>query len=490
MQPWVGVDMPNTTMPQVGTAPEIVYRPARELAAGLKNGELGAEELMQAYLARIEECNPGVNAICTQLPGAEAIDLARAADTRRVRGEDLGPLHGLPIAVKDLSATRGMRTTMGSPIFADHIPEEDSLLVQRLRSAGALVIGKTNTPEMGAGSHTFNPVFGVTRNPWNLARSAGGSSGGAAAALSAGMLPLADGSDMGGSLRNPAAFCGIVGLRPSMGRVPNYPSSMAWQSRMGIEGPMARDVQDCALLLSVLAGPDERDPRSLQDDPACFAGDLRRNFSGARVAWTPDLGILPVESAVVEACERALGNWEDCGSRVEHACPNLGGAMDVFKTLRAVYYGQVGGPLLSEHRSRMKDTLIGNIELGLSLSAMDVAAADAERTRLFHQLLSFFREYDFLVMPTTQVQPFEVETEWVREIEGQVLPNYLDWMSSCCIFSVFDLPAISVPCGFTQQGLPVGLQIIGRPRADYQVLQAALAFEQAAGHGVGRPPCC
>jgi amidase len=470
-----------------GDAGELVYTPARDLARDLASGSLSSRDVMVAYLERIAACNPKVNAICTLLPYDQALQLADEADRRRDRGEALGPLHGLPIAVKDLCATRGMRTTMGSPIFSDYIPNEDSLLALRLKQSGALVIGKTNTPEFGAGSHTFNPVFGITRNPYNLDKTAGGSSGGAAAALASGMLPLADGSDMGGSLRNPAAFCNVVGFRPSMGRVPHWPNTMAWQSRLGIEGPMARDVQDCALLLSALAGPDERDPMSIQEDPGQFRQDLQHDFSGARIAWTPDLGILPVAREVVEVCEKSLQQLQDCGFRVEHHCPDLKGAMDVFRVLRASYYAQAAGPLLAAHRNQMKNTLIENIEVGLQLSGTDITVADANRTRLYLNLLSLFEQYDFLVLPTTQVQPFDVETEWVTEIEGQILPDYLDWMSICCIISIFDLPAISVPCGFTRQGLPVGIQVVGRPRADLDVLRAAYALEQVTAYSKQRP---
>jgi len=474
--------------PDGGKPDPLVYSDARHLASQLANGSLSAREVMQAFLARIESCNPVVNAVCTLLPEEEALRLADEADRQRLAGASLGPLHGLPIAVKDLSQTRGMRTTMGSPIFADHIPEEDSLLVQRLKAAGALVIGKTNTPEFGTGSHTFNPLFGVTRNPYDTGRSAGGSSGGAAAALACGMLPLADGSDMGGSLRNPAAFCNVVGLRPSMGRVPNWPNAMAWQSRLGVEGPMARSVQDCALLLSVLAGPDERDPLSIQEDPGQFTQALDHDFSGSRIGWTPDLGFLPVEREVAAICAGTLAHWRDCGFEIDEACPDLDGAMDVFKVLRASYYAQFGGPLLVAHRDLMKDTVIQNIEAGLKLSATDITAADARRTQLFVNVLRFFQNHDFLLLPSTQVSPFPVETEWVTEIEGQSLPSYLDWMSICCIITVFGLPAISVPCGFTARGLPVGIQIVGKPRADLQVLRAAHALEQATGYGLQRPP--
>ena len=469
-------------------ADTLVYRDAHRLAGQLAAGSLSAREVMTAFLQRIEACNPVVNAICTLLPAEQALALADAADRQRLAGAATGPLHGLPIAVKDLAATRGMRTTMGSPIFADNIPEEDSLLVQRLRAAGALVIGKTNTPEFGTGSHTFNPLFGITRNPWDTGKSAGGSSGGAAAALACGMLPLADGSDMGGSLRNPAAFCNVVGFRPSMGRVPHWPNAMAWQSRLGVEGPMARSVEDCALLLSVLAGPDERDPLSIQEDPAQFRQGLEHDFSGARIGWTPDLGMLPVERDVAEVCAATIPHWRDCGFEIEEACPDLEGAMDCFKVLRASFYAQFGEPLLATHRELMKDTLIENVEAGLKLSATDITAADARRTQLYLRVLAFFEHHDFLLLPSTQVSPFPVEKEWVTDIEGNSLSSYLDWMSICCIITLFGLPAISVPCGFTPEGLPVGIQIVGKPRADLQVLRAAHALEQATGHGLRRPP--
>jgi amidase len=458
--------------------PDLVYTPARELASQIRAGARSAREVMSAFLDRIDACNPDVNAICTLIPREAALALADTADRERARGESLGPLHGLPVAVKDLSATRGIRTTMGSPIFATHVPDADSLLVTRLKAAGALVIGKTNTPEFGTGSHTFNPLFGATRNPWNLERTAGGSSGGAAAALAAGMLPIADGSDMGGSLRNPAAFCSVVGLRPSLGRVPHFPCPMAWQSRLGVEGPMARDVRDCALLLSALAGADERDPMSIHQDPASFRGDLEYDFGAATVGWTPDLGLLPIDPEVVAVCERSLPLWEQCGFRVEPACPDLSGAMVAFKVLRATYYAHFGATLLAEHRHQMKDTVIENIEEGLTLSALDVARADAVRTRGYLALLDFFKTHDFLVLPTTQVMPFDLTTEWVREINGSELTSYLDWMASCCIISLYGLPAISIPCGFSAHGLPVGLQIVGKPRGDLDLLRAAFALEQ------------
>ena len=466
---------------------QLIYRTATVQADLLARGELTAKEVMQAHLGRIAQVNPTINAICTLLPEEDAITLAEEADHRRNSGEAIGPLHGLPIAVKDLSATKGMRTTMGSAIFENHIPEEDSLLVQRLKAAGALLIGKTNTPEFGVGSHTFNPVFGITRNPYDTGRTAGGSSGGAAAALASGMLPLADGSDMGGSLRNPAAFCNVVGFRPSMGRVPHWPNAMAWQSRLGVEGPMARTVTDCALLLSVLAGPDERDPMSIQEDPLQFRQALDYDFAKARIGWTPNLGLLPVATDIIDSCAATLPVWKDCGFDVDNACPDMTGAMESFKVLRASFYAHVAGPLLANHRHQMKQTLIDNTEYGLSLSATDITKADAQRTQLYQNVLAFFEKHDFLVLPSTQVSPFPVENEWVEEIEGVPQNSYLDWMSISCIITVFGLPAISVPCGFTDTGLPVGLQIVGKPRADLDVLRAAYALEQALDYGSRRP---
>ena len=467
---------------------DTAYMPAREIAARLRGGEMSCSELMSATLARIDAVNPRLNAICTRVDDDTALAMAAQMDGAIHSGAAPGPLAGLPIAIKDLSATRGIRTTMGSPIFADNVPTQDSLLVQRLKAAGALVIGKTNTPEFGTGSHTFNSVFGTTLNPWNTDKTAGGSSGGAAVALASGMLPLADGSDMGGSLRNPAAFCGVVGFRPSLGRVPHWPNAMAWQSRLGVEGPMARDVRDCALLLSAMAGPDERDPMSIQESGDPFAGSLDFDFSGWRIGWTPDLGDLPVAAEVALVCASSLPHWRDCGFEVTDNCPDLSGAMDVFKTLRASYYAQFGADLLAQHRALMKDTVIENIEAGITLSGRDITAADALRTELYMRLLAFFEDHDFLVLPSTQVLPFDVTTEWIDEIDGQPLNSYLDWMSVCCVISVFGLPTISVPCGFSADGLPVGLQIVGRPRADLSVLQAAYALEQAMGIGVQHPP--
>jgi len=456
---------------------DICFTDARLLANKIACGELSSKQVMSAFLQQISQLNPQINAICTQIPEHEALHLAEQADETVIKGSKLGPLHGLPIAVKDLMLTKGIRTTFGSLAFEHQIPVEDSLLVKRLKKAGAIIVGKTNLPEFGAGSNTFNKIFGTTKNPYNLDKTAGGSSGGAAAALAAGMLPLADGSDMGGSLRNPAAYCNVVGFRPSIGRVPAWPNAMSWYNRLGTEGPMARNVKDCALLLSAIAGPDPRDPWSIHESGERFLQSLDVDVKGWRIGWTPDLGILPVEKAVINTCEAALLNFEVAGCHIEHEHPDLSGAMDIFKVLRANFYAAQVKSIPRGKYQLLKDTVKGNIALGKSLSADDISNAEIHRTQLTQRFLTFFEKYDFLILPTTQVQPFDHSIEWVNEIEGVKLSDYIDWMSICCMITPFGLPAISVPCGFTDQGLPVGLQIVGKPRADFEVLQLANAFE-------------
>lgn len=476
----------KASIPQA-VAHELCYLDAVELARLIATREVSAREVMSAFLNQIERLNSSVNAICTLIPAEEALRQADRADKALANGESVGPLHGLPMAVKDLALTKGIRTTYGSQVFQDFVPDQDTLYVERLKAAGALIIGKTNTPEFGAGSHTFNKVFGVTRNPYDLSKSAGGSSGGAAAALAAGMVPLADGSDMGGSLRNPAAFCNVVGLRPSVGRVPMWPCAMAWQSRIAVEGPMARNVQDCALLLSVMAGPDPRDPLSLTESPEIFRESLVRDFKGTRIAWSRDLGMLPVARSVADTCEQSLSVFRDLGCDLEAEHPEMRDAMSVFEVLRASYFAQFAGAFLEENRAKIKETAVWNIEQGLQLSAMDLTEADAKRTALYHRMMAFFERYDFLVLPTTQVAPFDCDMEWVQEIEGVGMNTYLDWMRICCVITATGLPAISVPCGFTAEGLPIGLQIVGKPNRDREVLQLAYAFEQATGYGRQHP---
>ncbi len=464
---------------------EIVCRNGRDLAREIRVGRLSCREVMLAHLERIDAMNPRLNAIVSMLKPDVALALADAADRRRVAGEARGPLFGLPMAVKDLVDVEGFPTTSGSPLFAERMATRDSLLAARLRSAGALIIGKTNTPEFGLGSHTFNPVHGVTRNPHDPSRSAGGSSGGAGAALASYMLPLADGSDMGGSLRNPGSFNGVVGFRPSIGRVPGSRSEVGWMARIATEGPMGRTVADTAYLLSVLAGPDASDPLSLPDDPLCFAGNLDADMTGTRIAWTPDFDIYPVAPEVRSVAEAALSAFAAIGAQVEARHPDASGAMEVFKAQRAAAVGPLVRYLEDHHpdwRERVKAAARWNFEQARTLTLDELLAAELERTRIFRRFARFFDDFDFLALPTVQVEPFPVEVEYPTEIDGVEMGTYLDWMASCCVVSITGLPAISVPCGRTRAGLPVGLQIVGPPRADLDLLRLAHAFEAAVGY--------
>ncbi|WP_067970242.1 amidase [Nocardiopsis trehalosi] len=465
---------------------DLTYRSARELAGLLRSREISAREVVQAHLERIEAVDPAINSVVT-LCADRALDEARAADERLAYGADVGPLHGLPVAHKDVHETAGLRTTFGSPLFADHVPDRDELIVERMRAAGAITIGKTNTPEFAVGSHTFNPVFGTTRNPYDPTRSAGGSSGGAAAALAAGLHPLADGSDMGGSLRNPASFTNVVGLRPSPGRVPRHPADLAW-STLGVQGPMARDVADTALLLSVIAGPDPRSPIAVPEPGSVFAGPLDRDLTGLRVAWTPDLGGSVVcERAVLDTLTPQVAVFSDLGCEVAEDAPDLDGAEDVFRTLRAWQFASRLGGLLDTDRDRLKPSIVWNIEEGRRLSGADVARAELRHTELFHRMRVFFERYDVLLLPVSQVVPFDADLEYPADIDGVPQETYLDWMRSAYFISATGCPALSVPGGFTPGGLPVGLQIVGPHLAERRVLEVGRAFEQATGFGRRRP---
>jgi amidase len=463
----------------------LVFRPARELAAELASRGLSAVEVMHAYLAQIERVNARVNAIVTLRPASDLLAEAAAADRKVAAGEALGPLHGLPIAIKDLSLTRGLRTTFGSKLYRNFVPTSDELYVDRVRRAGAIVIGKTNTPEFGAGSQTFNALFGATRNPYDLTKTCGGSSGGAAVSLACGMLPLADGTDLGGSLRNPASFCNVVGFRPSPGRVPRLNARLG--DTLGVHGPMARSVDDLALLLSVMAGPDSRDPLSLPEPGAAFLDVPERDHAGARVAWSERLGRYPVERAVTEICDAARPIFAGLGCEVVDGEPDLDGVDDLFQTLRAAGYAALLGRDFERGRAQLKDTVVWNVEQGLKLEPADLERAARAKAALDARVAEFFAAHEFLVLPTVQVLPFPVEVEWVRAIEGVRMHTYVDWMATCYAISCLESPAISVPCGFSADGLPVGLQIVGRPGADLDVLAIARAFEQATRIGRRRP---
>ncbi len=453
-----------------------VESPAREQVAALRSRVISARELMELHLTRISERNPELNAIVS-LDEERAREGAAAADEALASGAEVGPLHGLPFAFKDTHEVAGWRTTYGSPLLADHVPDRDELLVERVRRAGVVVVGRTNVPEFAAGSHTFNTVFGTTLNPVDPTRSAGGSSGGAACALAAGMVPLADGSDMGGSLRNPASFCGVVGLRPSLGRVPEWPAANHWETT-SVGGPMARNVGDLALLLSVMAGPDPRAPQALGDPGSSFAPPLTGSLAGLRVAVSPSLGgAFEVDDEVAAVVESAGPVLAAAGAEVGSAYPSLPEAEECFRTLRAWHFQARLGALLAAHPDSFKASLADNIRAGEALTGADVARAYAQRTALSHRMREFFTDHDVLVLPACQVPPFPADQEFPTEINGRAMETYLDWMRAAYVITVTGCPAISVPFGSTRDGLPVGLQLVAPHGHDRRLLEIASAVE-------------
>ena len=463
---------------------EICFTPARKLAQLIRNRKLSATEVMRAFIAQIETVNPKVNAIVTFIPEL-ALKKAKELDRKKAPA---GPLAGLPIAYKDNVPTRGIRTTFGSPVYRDNVPKEDHLIVERLSAAGAITIGKTNLPEFAAGSHTFNAVFGATLNPYDLTKSAGGSSGGAAVAAACGMLPFADGGDLAASLRNPGNFCNVVGFRPSPGRVPSWPAANAWNT-LGVLGPIARTVSDAAFLLSAMAGPDPRSPISISEPGSVYSKSLNRKFRNVRVAWSRNLGGLPMDPRVTSVLEAQRSIFADLGCIVEEAEPDFSGATQAFETLRALAFVQNYGELVKTRRREVKDSIIWNVEQGLKLTAEQIARADALRNALYHRMRVFLERYEFLLCPVNQLPPFPAEQEYPMQIAGERMGNYLDWMKSCYYITITGHPAISVPAGFTGDPvpLPVGLQIVGRYRDDFGVLQIAHAFEGATQHWKRRP---
>jgi amidase len=459
---------------------------ASDLIGLLAKRELSAVELLDATAARIAQVNPVLNAIVS-LDLDAARDRAANIDEARVHGRELGLLAGLPLAIKDTEPTKGIRTTFGSPVYRDLIPDQNSAMVDRLVTAGANLIGKTNVPEFALGSHTFNPIFGTTRNPWNPKLSAGGSSGGAAAAVASGMLAFADGTDFGGSLRNPGSFNNLLGLRTSAGRVARYPSHDAYAG-FSVAGPLARSAADAALLLSVMAGPDRRDPLSIPIEGATFLKPLERDFKGVRIAYSATLCGLPVEAEVAAATRRGLARLEQLGAIVEEAEPDLSGADQAFETLRALGMASQYATLLKSRRQDLKDTAVWNIEAGMRLSIDDISRASASRTRLFHSMRRFLERYQYLVAPVSQVSPFAVEINYPEVIEGHAQENYLAWMRSCSRITITGHPAMSVPGDFTSTGMPVGLQVVARLQDEWSLLQLAHALEQVGNVAGRRPP--
>ena len=461
---------------------DIVFATARQQRAAIASGQISAQELLSAHLAQIARTNPAVNAIIT-LDAEGAMAHAGHIDALLARGVDLGPLAGIPIVHKDLTAAKGLRFTSGSPIHADRIAEHDSVVVHNLKAAGCVTIGKSNVPEFGAGSQTFNPIFGATRNPHDLTRTSGGSSGGAAAALACGMVPLADGSDMGGSLRNPAAFCGVVGFRPSPGVVANPDS---W-SPLAVDGPMARNVADVALMLSALAVYDPRAPQSVPVDTRGLRDFDALSLKGKRVAWSLNWGDLPMEPALVAVLAQQRQRLVALGCIVEDVCPDFTGARESFQILRALGFETGNGPLLDTHRHLLKDTVIWNIEAGRALTGSQIAHGQRLQQQVFLGMQQFMQRYDLVIGPTTQVLPFDVTQPYVTQINDQQLATYVDWMMSCAYITMTTHPAISLPVGMTATGLPVGMQVVGRFRDDVNLLRMAATIESSIDQQQFRP---
>ena len=442
---------------------------------------------MEVHLRQIERINHKVNAIVTMVPEAELMAQAQAADEAVVKGNSLGALHGLPVAVKDLVDTKGIRTTHGSPLFKNHVPDRDALVVERMKNAGAIVIGKTNTSELGMGSQTFNPIFGPTRNPYDLTKTCGGSTGGGAVALACGMAPIVNGTDMGGSLRNPANFCNVVGIRPSPGRVPNDPwTQLAWLT-LSVSGPMARNVADCALLLRVLAGYDRRSPIAIDQPGSQFLQPLGgRSFKGARVAMIRDLG-LPWEPEVRAAFNAQRKVFESLGCVVEEAEPDMTDANECFVAWRHWAFELQLGSALETNPADVNVYGRWHVEEGRKLTGPCLSRIEAKRGALYQRMRRFMEQYEFLIMPVNQVLPFDLNTPYPTEIAGVKMENYIAWMKSAYYISVVGNPAISVPCAFSQSGLPIGIQIVGRHNDDWSVLQLGHAFEEATNIGKRRP---
>lgn len=466
---------------------------ACDLSAAIHARKISCVEVMTDYLDRIDAVNPHVNAIVSIRPRDVLLAEAAAADADLAAGRDRGWLHGIPQAPKDLTATKGIPTSMGSPILAKVTPSADSILVERTRAAGAILIGKTNTPEFGLGSHTYNQVFGTTLNAFDQRLSAGGSSGGAAVALATHMLPVADGSDMMGSLRNPAGWNNVFGFRPSLGRVPFGPTPEVFFQQLGYEGPMGRTVSDIAMLLSIQAGYDPRTPLSLDGAGARFAGSLDRDFTGARIGWLGDLdGYLPTEAGVIETCESALRNFETLGCTIEPVRPDFDMAelWTAWVTLRSFLVSGGMAPLYenAESRSLLKPEAVWEIETGRKLSGQDVFRASATRSAWYQTVLELHETYDFLVLPTAQIFPFDAKIHWPKEINGSEMDTYHRWMEVVIPGSMAGTPVLAVPAGFGPSGLPIGLQIMAPPRADLAALQMGRAYEKVQSYTQRQSP--
>jgi amidase len=454
----------------------LVDRPASNLQRLVASGQVSAVEVVEAALVRIEALNPSINAIVTLNP--RALDEARDVDARIARGDPPGLLCGLPVGIKDVTPVASLRTTYGSPIYADHVPGEDALVVQRLRAAGAVIVGKTNCPEFAAGGNTWNDVFGRTRNPWDLSKSAGGSTGGGAAALATGMIALAEGTDLGGSLRIPASFCGIVGLRPSVGLVPTHPTDWVWDT-LQVTGPMGRTAEDVALALQAMAGPSEwsplAQPTAGRDFVAAAEGAEMR---GRRIAYCADPARIGVDAAIEQRCRAAAFGLADAGAHVEEIDLRLDAARKAFLALRGLWFVTQMKPRM-EHADRFGVNVGNNVRTGLTVSTDDLAAAEQERNRLWHLFRGLFQRFDAVLAPCMAVSPFAVEQNYPDSIAGQPMQTYIDWIAPTFVLSLTALPVASVPCALDDHGLPVGMQILGRQFGEETVLALAAAVQRA-----------
>lgn len=457
-----------------------------ELAHAIRTRALSSQEVVEAFLARIDDVNPAVNAVVSYAPEA-AIETAKERDRELARGIIRGPLHGVPTAVKDLMDVEGLPTSHGSRIYAGRGATQDSVISGRLRGAGAVFVGKTNTPEFGAGSHTFNEVFGPTRNPYDLTRSAGGSSGGAAAAVATRMLPFADGSDLGGSIRNPASFANLVGLRPTAGRVASARPGNAWDPG-SVLGALTRDVGDTALFLSVVSGSERRAPLAIDEDPSLFLALAARPFTGAKIAYSPDLGGLPLESEVRAATAAAARLAADLGAEVVEVDIDFSEADRVFETFRSLEFFDAHGEDAREHPDLVKKTVRDDVSWAHAIDAAQVVGAAAARTRLFRQMQALFENYDMLLAPTVQVLPFPVQWEYPTEVDGVAMERYYTWQRSCSRITATAMPSLSMPMTFSDSGLPIGVQFVGPYRGDRLLLEYALTWESAVADVMARRP--
>ncbi|WP_026261438.1 amidase [Kiloniella laminariae] len=455
------------------TGEQLIQSSACEIRELLLLNKISPNDLLDALESRIDLVEREVNALPTL-----CFERARAAvnELEKKPVTDRGILGGIPVAIKDLTAVRGVRTTYGSPIFADDIPDYSDVLVETMEGNGAVIYAKSNTPEFGAGAHTFNPVFGPTCNPWDVAKSAAGSSGGAAAALASGTAWLAHGSDMGGSLRNPASFCGVVGLRPSLHLLASGPSTTPFQT-LSMQGPMARNVEDTALFLDAMVGFHPTSPLALPASGERFLSTSQKKIPPKKIAFSADLGVSPVDPEIVDICKAAALRFQEAGVIVEETCPDLSDAPEVFRRLRGLDFLVGLGPLQTQHPGKLKEDIVLNIEYGRTLSAEDIAWAERKRGEIYHRMQNFFGEYDLLLCPATIVPPFPIEQRYVSECAGQKFESYIDWLAIVSSITITASPALSLPCGFTATGLPVGLQLVGRPRADGALLSAANFLE-------------